>query len=147
MIAIGAGNLIGSLFSGNLVNRMGLEKTFLFELIALITLYLILPFITTFWLAEIVLTLAFLFNGFIFPIFMTTLQSTTINARSTVSSLSNAAMYFGETFAGIIGGVLFKQFHSYLGISIFAALMILFALLVYAKSGVFKPENNNSIED
>lgn len=147
MIAIGAGNLIGSLFSGNLVNRMGLEKTFFFELIALITLYLILPFITTFWLAEIVLTLAFLFNGFIFPIFMTTLQSTTINARSTVSSLSNAAMYFGETLAGIIGGVLFKQFHSYLGISIFAALMILFALLVYAKSGVFKPENNNSIED
>ncbi len=52
MIAIGAGNLIGSLFSGNLVNRMGLEKTFLFELIALITLYLILPFILLFGLLK-----------------------------------------------------------------------------------------------
>lgn len=144
MIAIGAGNLVGSLFGSNIVKHIGLEKTFLFELIVLIVLYLIIPFVNTFWIAEIMLTLAFLFNGFIFPIFMTTLQSTTTNARSTISSLSNAAMYFGETLAGVIGGILFKQFHSYLGISLFAAFMIFIALLIYVKSGIFKFINNNS---
>ncbi|MCT3282706.1 MFS transporter [Lactiplantibacillus pentosus] len=147
MIAIGAGNLIGSLFGSKLVEHLGLEHSFLVELIALIMLYLILPFVNTFWLAELMLTVAFLFNGFIFPLFMTTLQSTTTNARSTISSLSNAAMYFGETLAGVIGGVLFKQFHNYLGISLFAAVMILIALLVYAKSGIFKSEVANSTEN
>ncbi|WP_047999350.1 MFS transporter [Lactiplantibacillus herbarum] len=147
MIAIGAGNLVGSLFGSTLVKRIGLEKAFLFELIALIILYLILPFVNTFWIAEVLLTLAFLFNGFIFPIFMTTLQSTTTNARSTISSLSNAAMYFGETLAGITGGILFKQFHSYLGISLFAALLILIALFVYAKSGLFKSAESDTVKN
>lgn len=146
MIAIGAGNLMGSLFGSTIVKHVRLEKTFLFELVALIALYLIIPFVNSFWVAEVMLTLAFLFNGFIFPIFMTTLQSTTINARSTISSLSNAAMYFGETLAGIVGGILFKHFHSYLGISLFAALMIFIALLVYAKSGIFKSHASDVAE-
>ncbi|MHC9533260.1 MFS transporter [Dellaglioa sp. L3N] len=138
MIAIGAGNLIGALFGSRLVTHMGLAKTFLFELIALIVLYLIIPFANNFMTAEILLSVIFLFNGFIFPLFMATLQSTAQNARSTISSLSNAAMYFGETIAGIVGGFLFKQFSGYLGISIFAALLMLIALALYFKSGIFK---------
>ncbi|MCH4169948.1 MAG: MFS transporter [Lactobacillus sp.] len=144
MIAIGAGNLVGSLFGSRLVNKLGLARTFLMELIALVVLYLLLPFVTTFWLAEVLLTIVFLFNGFIFPLFMTTLQSTAKNARSTISSLSNAAMYLGETLAGIIGGLLFKQFNSYIGISLFAAVMIVIALGLYAKSGIFKPDHIES---
>ncbi|BBN99988.1 MFS transporter [Sporolactobacillus terrae] len=137
MIAIGAGNLIGSLWGRHIVSKLGLERTFLYEFIALVVLYLVIPFTSTFWLAETLLTIVFLVNGFIFPLFMTTLQGTSQNARSTISSLSNAAMYFGEILAGLIGGILFKQFTGYLGVSLFSALMIIVALLMYAKSGIF----------
>lgn len=140
MIAIGAGNLIGSLFGGQMAAHLSLEKALLFELLALIVLYLSLPWVHTFWLAETMLTAVFLFNGFIFPLFMTTLQGTATNARSTISSLSNAAMYLGETLAGIVGGILFKQFHGYFGISIFAAIMILIALWLYMRSGIFRKQ-------
>lgn len=137
MIAIGAGNLIGSLCGGHIVSKLGLERTFLYELIALVVLYLVIPFTSTFWLAETLLTIVFLVNGCIFPLFMTTLQRTAKNARSTISSLSNAAMYLGETFAGAVGGILFKEFTGYLGVSLFSALMIIIALLLYTKSGIF----------
>ncbi|MGL5898629.1 MAG: MFS transporter [Lactobacillaceae bacterium] len=138
MIAIGAGNLVGSLFGSRIVTRIGLSKAFFLELVILIMLYLLMPFTKTFWQAEVLLTIVFLFNGFIFPLFMATLQSTTKNARSTISSLSNAAMYFGETVAGIIGGVLFHTFYGFTGIALFVVIMIFISLILYMKSGTFK---------
>ncbi|MDI6498932.1 MFS transporter [Leuconostoc suionicum] len=138
MIAIGAGNLVGSLFGSRIVTRIGLSKAFFLELVILIMLYLLMPFTKTFWQAEVLLTIVFLFNGFIFPLFMATLQSTTKNARSTISSLSNAAMYFGETVAGIIGGVLFHTFYGFTGIALFVVIMIFISLILYMKSGIFK---------
>lgn len=138
MIAIGAGNLIGSLTGSKIVKKLGIQKSFLFEILILIFLYVILAFIHTFVISEIIFTIIFLFNGFIFPIFMATLQSTTVNERSTISSLSNAAMYFGETIAGVIGGILFKEFLGFTGIAIFAALTMLISLGLYWKSGLFK---------
>ncbi|QEY06631.1 permease [Streptococcus ratti] len=101
-------------------------------------LYLILPFAANFWMAEILLTIIYINNGFIFPLFMTTLQGTVENARSTISSLSNAAMYLGETIAGIVGGVLFVTFTGFSGISVFAAIMIALSWLLYAQAGAFK---------
>lgn len=140
IIAIGAGNLIGSLFGSQIVKRYGLQKTFRTELITLVILYLLLPFAQNFWMAEILLTIIYLTNGFIFPLFMTTLQGTVENARSTISSLSNAAMYLGETIAGVVGGILFTIFSGFSGISIFAAITIALALLLYAQAGAFKRE-------
>lgn len=115
-----------------------MQKTFRTELITLTILYLILPFAQNFWTAEILLTIIYVNNGFVFPLFMTTLQGTVKNARSTISSLSNAAMYLGETIAGIIGGVLFVTFTGFSGISIFAAIMIVLSWLLYAQAGAFK---------
>lgn len=140
IIAIGAGNLFGSLFGSQIVKRFGLQKTFKTELIALIVLYLILPFASNFWMTEILLTIIYINNGFIFPLFMTTLQGTVENARSTISSLSNAAMYLGETIAGIVGGVLFVTFTGFSGISVFAAIMIALSWLLYSLAGAFKKE-------
>lgn len=138
MIAIGAGNLIGSLLGRKLVDWLGLEKTFLLELLILVALYLGLPFAQTLWQTEVLLTIIFLFNGFIFPLFMTTFQTTTQNARSTISSFSNAAMYFGETIAGLVGGSLFHHFAGFTGIALFAAVLVLLAAGLYAKTGLFK---------
>ncbi|MDM7516465.1 MFS transporter [Lentilactobacillus sp. TOM.63] len=138
MIAIGGGNLVGSLFGSRIVDWLGLQRSFLYELLALIGLYLVIPFVHIFWLAEVLLTFTFLVNGFIFPLFMATLQSTAKDARSTISSLSNAAMYFGETIAGIVGGVLFNQFNGFSAISLFAFLMIGISVILYSSSGIFR---------
>lgn len=76
IIAIGAGNLLGSLFGSQLVKKFGLQRTFKTELLTLIILYLILPFANNFWVAEILLIIIYINNGFIFPLFMATLQGT-----------------------------------------------------------------------
>jgi multidrug resistance protein len=138
MIAIGGGNLIGSLFGSRIVDWLGLRRAFMYELFALIAIYLAIPLVHTFWLAEGLLTTAFLFNGFIFPLFMTTLQSTATNARSTISSLSNAAMYFGETIAGVVGGILFNQFYGFSAIALFTVAMIGISIALYSSSGMFR---------
>ena len=104
----------------------------------LCTLYIVVPFSVNIEMAVIVLTFVFLFNGFVFPIFMTTLQSTTITARSTVSSLSNAAMYLGTTISGLIGGLLIVNFKGFFGIVGFTILLYLIVLYLYKKSGFFK---------
>lgn len=137
MIAIGAGSLLGSLFGSRIVSAFGIGKTFLGEMIALVVLYAVVPFSSVFWMAEILLAVVYLVNGFIFPIFMTTLQESVSQARSTISSLSNAAMYLGETLAGVIGGLLFNRFPGYVGIGYFAVIMIAAALALYAGTGVF----------
>lgn len=142
IIAIGAGNLLGSLFGSQLVKKFGLQRTFKTELLTLIILYLILPFANNFWVAEILLTIIYINNGFIFPLFMATLQGTVENARSTISSLSNAVMYLGETIAGIVGGVLFVKFTGFSGISVFAAIMIALSWLLYAQAGAFKKDKS-----
>ncbi|MCO4525583.1 permease of the major facilitator superfamily protein [Streptococcus infantarius subsp. infantarius] len=142
IIAIGAGNLAGSLLGSYIVKRFGLQKTFKTELMTLVILYVALLFVHHFWMVEVLLTIIYVNNGFIFPLFMTTLQSTVENARSTISSLSNAVMYFGETIAGIVGGILFEQFTGFSGIAVFAAVMIALSLLLYYQAGVFKKVDN-----
>ena len=138
MIVIGIGNLIGTLFGSKLINKWGLPKSLCRGLLLLILLYIVTPFATNIVMAVILLTLVFLLNGFVFPIFMTTLQSTTVTARSTVSSLSNAAMYLGTTISGIIGGVLMTNFKGFFGIVGLTILLYIVVLYLYKKSGFFK---------
>ena len=82
----------------------------------IVILYLVLLLVHHFWVAEVLLTI------------------TVENARSTISSLSNAVMYLGETIASIVGGVLFEQFAGFFGIAVFAAVMIALSLLLYYRS-------------
>lgn len=142
IIAIGAGNLAGSLLGSYIVKRFGLQKTFKTELMTLVILYVALLFVHHFWMVEVLLTIIYMNNGFIFSLFMTILQSTVENARSTISSLSNAVMYLGETTAGIVGGILFEQFTGFSGIVVFAAVMIALSLLLYYQAGAFKKVDN-----
>lgn len=114
MIVLGLGQFVGSTFGNKIISRIGLAQSLLVGLLTLAIFYLILPWMNTFTLVLPFLALIFVANGFIFPVFMTLLQTTTENARSTVSSLSNAAMYFGTTLAGILGGGLFSHFPHFL---------------------------------
>lgn len=138
MIVIGIGNLLGTVYSSQIVERLGISQAFLFEFIAYIGLYGAVAFSTTIWLAQLMLTLIFLVGGLIFPLFMTTLQETTDTARSTVSSISNAAMYLGETLGGVIGGVLIAKVTGFWGISSFTVGLATISLLLYWIGGLFK---------
>jgi predicted MFS family arabinose efflux permease len=137
MIAIGAGNLLGSLLSGYYAKKMTFPRAFAFSFIALILLYVGLGFANSFVVSEVMVTVVYIFNGLIFPLLMTSLQQSVVNARSTMSSLANAAMYLGETFAGGIGGLLFKEW-GFVGIAWFAAVVIAIGAVLYWYHGAFK---------
>lgn len=143
MIVIGIGNLVGTIYSGKIVNRVGISRAFLVEFIAYLILYGLVSFSENIWLAQMMLTLIFLVGGFIFPLFMTTLQSTTDTARSTVSSISNAAMYLGETLGGAVGGILITHISGFWGISIFTVILATISLALYWIGGLFKPMEGN----
>ncbi|MFD3449865.1 MFS transporter [Microbacteriaceae bacterium 4G12] len=146
MVAIGIGNLIGTTFGSKLIHKIGIPKSLLLGLCILLGIYIVLPFANSLNLAVIGLTLVMLTNGFIFPIFMTTLQSTTTTARSTISSLTNAAMYAGSSLGGIIGGIVISKFTGFFGIAYFAILMYLITLFIYNKSGIFTKQLNKNLQ-
>lgn len=137
MIVLGLGQLFGATFGGRVVQKFGLSKSVLVGLLCLCAFYIVLPLSSFAQLAITLLFLIFMINGTIFPVFMSLLQSTTETARSTMSSFSNAAMYFGETLSGIFGGFLFVHFSHFWGISIFVVICYLFALIVFWKTGLF----------
>lgn len=137
MIVIGIGNMIGTLFGNKVIAKVGLGRSLLMGLLALCLLYVIVPFSGNIVIATVLLAFVFLLNGFVFPIFMTTLQSTTTTARSTVSSLSNAAMYLGTTISGILGGILLAHFPGFFGIAAFTIILYLIVVYLYQRSGLF----------
>ncbi len=59
------------------------------------------------------------------------LQETTDTARSTVLSISNAAMYLGETLGGLAGGILITRITGFWGISIFTVILAIVPLIMY----------------
>ncbi|QDK70224.1 MFS transporter [Lactococcus protaetiae] len=138
MMILGLGQFVGSTFGNKIINRLGLAKSLWMALLTLCILYLILPWLSSLVFILSFLALIFVVNGFIFPVFMALLQTTTETARSTVSSLSNAAMYAGTTLAGLIGGSLFTHFPHFLGIAYFVIFTYLIALSIYKYSGLFR---------
>lgn len=104
----------------------------------LVYLYVILPFAPTIIWAEVIFFFIFLIGGFVFPVFMTLLQTLSTSARGTVSALSNAAMYSGTIIGGVFGGILFNHFNGFIGVSFFTVLLYILSLLVYKSSGIFK---------
>lgn len=138
MIAIGCGNLIGTTLGGRISERIGIRRSMFIGFAALAVLYLLLPFAPNAYWATAGLMVVMLINGFVFPLFMALLQSATTNARSTMSSLGNAAMYAGSSVAGAIGGGLMTTFPSFFGIAYFTIAMLALSLVVYTASGSLK---------
>ncbi len=75
---------------------------------------------------------------------MSTLQATAPKERGTMSSLTNAAMYLGEAVGGAFGGILIKNFPGFFGISVFTAIGVFLAMLLYAQQGYFKENKSHS---
>lgn len=144
MIVIGIGNLLGTVYSSKIVDKLGVSKAFFIEFVAYLLLYGLVAFSSNIWVAQLMLTLIFLVGGFIFPLFMTTLQGTTNTTRSTVSSISNAAMYLGETLGGAVGGILITHVLGFWGISIFTVTLAGISLILYWLGGLFLKGNSMS---
>jgi len=87
--------------------------------------------------AVILLAVAMLAGGFVFPVLMNQLQSYAGNARGTVSSLASTAMYLGTTISGAVGGTLLTRFSGFTGISVFITASFIVALGCYAVAGAF----------
>ncbi|WP_251019219.1 MFS transporter [Streptomyces sp. ISL-11] len=140
MMALGAGNAIGSLFGSRLVRRLGQRRSLLLALLALMALYCVVPFSTGLTMALVTLALVMMVAGFVFPVLMGILQARTETARGTVSSLANAAMYAGATVGGVAGGVLLAGAGGFLGVAALAVAAYVAALGIYAWAGAFRVE-------
>ncbi|WP_010632853.1 MFS transporter [Sporolactobacillus vineae] len=144
MMVLGIGNAIGSLFGSRLIRRLGEARSLFLSFCAYLIFYILLPFSRSLLQAESILFLIFMLGGFIFPVFMSTMQSLTSTARGTVSALANAAMYLGTTIGGIIGGLLFSRFSGFIGVALFTVLAYSVSLSVYASSGLFRKQEKKS---
>ena len=135
---IGLGQFLGSFFGNKLAIRLGLAKSLLLGILALLMLYILTAFSANIFMAVALLMLVFLVNGFIYPIFMTLITSTSDSAKGTISSLANSTMYLGTTLAGILGGLLFTTSLHFTAIIIFTIVFELLSLLIYRFSGIFE---------
>ncbi|MEV7581223.1 MFS transporter [Streptomyces erythrochromogenes] len=139
MMAVGAGNVIGSLFLGSrMVTRLGLNRSLLTGVLTMAALYCLVPLAPNLPVALILLALVMMTGGCVFPVFMSILQSQTETARGTVSSLSNSAMYVGTTVGGAVGGVLLDNVRGFWGVAGFTVAAYLLSLCVYAAAGAFR---------
>jgi DHA1 family inner membrane transport protein len=138
IVALGAGNAIGSMFGSHLVVRLGQPCSVLVGTIVLTALCVALPFAPGLAAAETILVLIFLAGGFVYPVLMTIMQSLTTTARGTVASLANAALYTAATVGGGLSGVLFTKFPGFYGVALFSAVAYGAALLLYIRGGLFR---------
>ncbi|GAB1692451.1 MFS transporter [Krasilnikovia sp. M28-CT-15] len=118
VVPLGAANAVGSLFGSRLADTLGPENSRRLAIGALVALYAVLPFAPSLAVAVALLSAIFLIGGFVFPVFMVTMQGLTTTARGTVSALTNSTMYVGTTVGGVIGGFLITRFPGYHGISV-----------------------------
>ncbi|MEU6064302.1 MULTISPECIES: MFS transporter [Streptomyces] len=140
MMAVGAGNVIGSLFGSRLVQRLGLYRSLLTAVLVMAVLYCLVPLSPNLPTALVLLALIMMVGGFLFPVFMSILQQQTETARGTVSSLANSAMYVGTTVGGAVGGVLLGKVDGFWGVAAFTVAAYLVSLVVYAAAGAFRKQ-------
>ena len=96
--------------------------------------------VTTMWGAVVAFAAALVVAGFLLPVLMGQLQAHAGQARGTVSSLSNTAMYLGATIAGAIGGGLLTRVPGFWGAGLMTALAFLLAVALYAIAGALASE-------
>ncbi|MFJ2609974.1 MFS transporter [Streptomyces sp. NPDC091279] len=138
MMAVGAGNVVGSLFGTRLVQRLGLYRSLLAAVLTMGALYCVVPLSPNLATALVLLALVMMVAGFVFPVFMSILQQQTETARGTVSSLANAAMYVGTTIGGAVGGLLLAKVDGFWGVAAFTVAAYLVSLAVYTAAGAFR---------
>jgi DHA1 family inner membrane transport protein len=109
-------------------------------------LFAVLPFAPDLPAAILLLCAIFLVCGFVFPVFMATMQSLTTTARGTVSALTNSTMYLGTTIGGMIGGILITRFSGFHGISVAVVGLLVLSLAFYLRADRVRDRATRSAE-
>ena len=144
MMMIGLGTALGSLLGPRLVARIGERRSLWMGILVQGAFYLLsaaMPLIMpTVWGAVVAFAAALVLAGFLLPVLMGQLQIHAGQARGTVSSLSNTAMYLGATIAGAIGGGLLARIPGFWGPSLTTTAAFLLAIGVYGVAGALASE-------
>ena len=144
MMMIGLGTALGSLLGPRVVARIGERRSLWGGILIQGAFYLLaaaMPLIvTTMWGAVVAFAAALVVAGFLLPVLMGQLQAHAGQARGTVSSLSNTAMYLGATIAGAIGGDLLTRLSGFWGPSLMTAFAFLLAVALYRIAGALASE-------
>ena len=134
MLIIGAGNALGSLYGHRLVSRWGNPRSLVIGILAMSAGYACIVITTNLPVGVALLAIIMACGGFVFPVMMATLQGNAGNARGTVSSLSNVAMYGGTTIGAAIAGPLFAHTSQFSGVGSLALAAFLAALGLFHKA-------------
>ena len=144
MMMIGLGTALGSILGPRLVARVGERRSLWVGILVQGAFYLLaaaMPLIAhTMWGAVIAFAAALVVAGFLLPVLMGQLQAHAGQARGTVSSLSNTAMYLGATVAGAVGGDLLGWLPGFWGPSLMTAFAFLLAVALYRIAGALTSE-------
>ncbi len=139
MIVIGGGNAAGSLFGHRLVGRWGTSRSLTVGIVVMAGGYLVVTMTGLLVPAVGLLAIIMLAGGFVFPVMMATLQADAGQARGTVSSLSNVAMYAGTTIGVAIAGPIFAATPGFTGVAILALTAYVIALLLFTAARASRP--------
>ena len=144
MMMIGLGTALGSILGPRLVARVGERRSLWVGILVQGAFYLLaaaMPLIAhTMWGAVVAFAAALVVAGFLLPVLMGQLQAHAGQARGTVSSLSNTAMYLGATVAGAVGGDLLGGLPGVWGPSLMTAFAFLLAVALYRIAGALTSE-------
>ncbi|MDQ0191612.1 MFS transporter [Alicyclobacillus cycloheptanicus] len=136
VLYFGLGNVLSSLFSSGLVQKIGVKRSYLIGSLVLVVLYTGLSFLPSMMAVRITFFLIYFLGGMLFPIMMSLLQTLSVTARGTISSLANSSMNFGATIGAYVAGVLYAHVSGFMSVTLFAALCFLISMLLFLASGL-----------
>ncbi|WP_316275095.1 MFS transporter [Bacillus halotolerans] len=140
MLVLGLGNMLGSLIGSKIASKLGTYKTLISGMLLMGALYFSLPFFPNLLIVEASFFLTFFIAGIIFPLMMGIFQSISPNARGTIASLSNAAMYAGTTVGTCLAGFLYQNTHHFGAVTAFTAILFVLSMALYQTNRKNKPQ-------
>lgn len=136
MIFLGLGNLVGSLSSAYIINKLNRFNTMVVGILLLILFFIALPHLPSVSAVAGSYFLICLILGTIFPLMMGLLTSLNPTLRGTISSLANSTMYAATTLGSWIAGLLYAVFNGFSTVGLFTAVCFACSLLTFILSGV-----------
>jgi predicted MFS family arabinose efflux permease len=137
MMFLGFGSLLGSTVSAYTARKLGHASAVASGMALLMTLYAIMPNLTSLSAVTTVYLIIFATLGIIFPIVMEALTSLNASIRGTISSLANSTMNGANTLGAWIAGLIYVQLGGYSSIGIFSAVCLALSLGTFLFGGVF----------
>ncbi|MGY0431455.1 MFS transporter [Bacillus rugosus] len=142
MLVLGLDNMLGSLIGSRISAKLGMFKTLTGGMLLMGALYFALPFFPNLFIVETSFFLTFFTAGIIFPLMMGVFQSISPDARGTIASLSNAAMYAGTTVGTCVAGFLYQSAHHFEAVTGLTAILFILSMALYqtiSKNGKRQP--------